>query len=196
MTEMATPGLVSGTVINTSRGTVVFLAICAGLLGFVAGFVFWDSWSHEEGEYVLSFHLSSQSLFTFFTVGLCAVGGVGCFIGLLCRSVFTKQLILGENVLQIIRTSFLGSTVETQIPYTNIAAVTCEKEANGFGQLQVGIDLRSVHAPGTYSSRGDFAKAEKDDRDLYLPGFLVIGPEEIARLLLELCKQNGDSPGD
>src|SRR5207253_3020386 len=69
--ENETPRRVQGVVIDTSRGALFFFALCAGVLGFAAGFVIWDTWSHQEGEYALPFHLAKDSLFTSFVVVLC-----------------------------------------------------------------------------------------------------------------------------
>jgi hypothetical protein len=187
--DKETPEPVQGMAIGTSRGTLLFFALCSGLLGFAAGFVLWDTWSHKEAEYVLPFHLAKDSLHTSFVVVLCLLGGVGCFIAFLCQSLFPRQLVLGEEVLQVTRTRGLGPTVETQVPYANIAAVACEREPYGFRQLRVGIDLLRPDAAGTYPCRRDSGKKDKSGRDLYLPGFLTASPEEVARLLAERCKK-------
>jgi hypothetical protein len=189
MTYEDAPKLVQGIVIDSSRSTQVLLALCLGVFGFASGFVLWDSWSHKDAGFVLPFHLAKDSLFTSFTVALCAVGGVGCFIGLLCRSFFPKRLILGEDVLQVVRPGRAGSIVETQVPYANIAAVACEREEYGFKQMRVGIDLVSRDAVGTYSRGHAFDRQEKDGRDLNLPEFLAASPEDIARLITERCRK-------
>jgi hypothetical protein len=142
----------------------------------------------------LPFRLAKDSLFTSFAVGLCLLGGTGCFIAFLCQALFPKQVILGDEVLQVTRSRGC-STVETQIPYANIAAVACERQNDGSRQLRVGIDLQSPNAAGTYSSVYDFAKKD-DGRDLYLPGSLTASPEEIARLLTERCKKSDAASRD
>jgi hypothetical protein len=190
------PKPVQGIVIDTSRGNLVFVALCLGLLGFASGFVLWDTWSHKDGEFVLPFHLAKDSLFTSFVVVLCLFGGVGCFIGLLWQALSPRQLILGEEVLQVTRQRGANLTVETQLPYANIAAVACERETGGFGQQRVGIDLVSPDAAGTYSRQLDIGKQDKDSRDLYLPGFLTASPQEITRLLTERCNQKDAACGD
>jgi hypothetical protein len=86
--------------------------------------------------------------------------------------------------------------VETQLPYANIAAVACARETQSFGQMRVGIDLVSPDAVGTYSRQFDLGKKDKSSRDLYLPGFLTVSPEEIARLLMERCNKKDDARGD
>jgi hypothetical protein len=190
------PKPVQGIVIETSRGTLVLLALGLGLFGFANGFVLWDSWSHKDAGFVLPFHLAKDSLFTSFVVALCTFGGVACFIALVCRALFPKRLILGDEVLQVTRPSGTGSTVETQLPYANIAAVACERETYGFRQMRIGIDLIRPDAAGTYSRTHDFGTKDKDGRDLYLPEFLAASPEEIARLLTERCnKRSSTSAG-
>jgi hypothetical protein len=183
------PQPVQGIVVETSRGTLVCFALGLGLLGFASGFTLWDSWSHRDAGFVLPFHLAKDSLFTSFVVGLCAFGGVGCFFGLLYQALFPRQLVLGEDVLQVTRQSGSGSTVETQVAYANIAVVACEREPGGLRRQQIGIDLISPDAAGTYSSRHNFGKKVQDVRDLYLPEFLNASPEEIARLLMERCNK-------
>jgi hypothetical protein len=190
------PKPVNGIVIDTSRGTLVFAALCLGLFGFANGFVLWDSWGHKDGEFVLPFHLAKDSLFTSFVVVLCVFGGVGCFIGLLRQALFPKQLILSEKVLQVTQWRGANLTVETQLPYANIASVACERETGGFGQQRVGIDLVNPDAPETYSRRFNLGNKDKDIRDLYLPGFLTVGPDEVARLLIERCKKKDTTSGD
>jgi hypothetical protein len=167
----------------------LFLCVCSGLLGFAAGFTLWDTWGHREGEHILPFHLAKDSLHTSFAVALCVLGGVGCLIVLAYKFLFPHQLILGEDVLQVIRTGLFGQTVETQVPYANIAVVTCERETYGFRQLQVVIDLVNLGAPGTYSCSRDFGQKNKNGRDLYLPSFFQDGPEEITRLIEERCRK-------
>jgi hypothetical protein len=109
------PKPVQGIVVDTSRGTLVFVALCLGLFGFASGFVLWDTWSHKDGEFVLPFHLAKDSLHTNFGAALGLFGGVGCFVALLCQALFPRQLILGEEVLQITRQRGANSTVETQL---------------------------------------------------------------------------------
>jgi hypothetical protein len=99
-------------------------------------------------------------------------------------------VILGDDVLQVVRPRGEGSIVETQVPYANIATVACEREPYGFRQLRVGIDLVSRDSAGTYSRSHEFDSQDRDGRDLYLPEFLAASPEEIARLLTELCRKN------
>jgi hypothetical protein len=187
------PELVQGIVIDTSRSTQVWLAIGLGLFGFASGFVLWDTWSHKDTGFVLPFHLAKDSLFTSFTLALGAFGGVGCFIGLLCRSLFPKQVILGEDVLQVVRPGTSGSIVETQVPYANIATVACEPEPYGLKRMRIGIDLVNPDAAGTYSRRREFDSRCKDVRDLYLPEFLAAGPEELASLLTERCMKKANT---
>jgi len=185
------PEPVQGNVIETSRGTQVLLALGLGLFGFASGFVLWDTWSHKDSGFVLPFHLAKDSLFTTYTLALCTFGGVGCFIGLLCRSLFPKQVILGEDVLRVVRPGSAGSIVVTQVPYANIATVACEREPYGVKRMRIGIDLVSPDAAGTYSRSREFDSQDRDGRDLYLPEFLAASPEEIARLLTERCRKRG-----
>jgi hypothetical protein len=180
-----TPKVVDGTVIRTSRSTLVFLGACSGLVAFTAGFVLWDTWGHTEGKHVLPFQLAKDSLFTSFAFMLCVVGGAGCFIALLYKCLFPHQLILGAEVLQVVRTGLFGATVETQVPYANIAAVIYKAEAFDSGREGIGLDLERLEAAGTYSRKRDFGKKDKNGRDLYLPRFLTATPEEIARLIEE-----------
>jgi hypothetical protein len=196
MLDREPPQPVQGEVFATSRGMLIFLALGSLLLGLASGFVLWDTWSHDDTGYVLPFHLAKDSLFTSFVVGLGAFGGIGCFIAFLCQSFFPKQLIFGEEVLQVVRPKASGSIVETQVPYRNIAAVACEREDDGSRQLRVGIDLLDPAAPGTYSCRDDFGKKAEIGRDLILPGYLTVGPEEIARLLMERCKKKTAAGGE
>lgn len=191
MADMELPFPVQGIVIETARGTAVLVALGFGLLGLASGFVLWDTWSHKEGEYVLPIHLAKDSLLTSFIVGLCLLGGIGCFIAFLCRALFPTKLTLGDEVLQLARQRAAGSTVDIQLPYSNLAAVTCEREPGGFGQLRVGIDFVSPDAPGTYPHPFVLGKKEKGTRDLYLPGLLTESPDEIARLILERCMKRG-----
>jgi hypothetical protein len=172
-------------IIRTSRSQLLFLCVCSGLLGFAAAFILWDTWGHRDGGHILPFQLAKDSLHTSFAVVLCAFGGVGCMIALAYTWLFPQQLILGEEVLQVIRTGLLGPTVETQIPYANIAAVMCERETHGFGTVLVGIDLHGLGVSGTYSSRSDFGQKNRNGRDYYLPRFLTVEPEAIARLIEE-----------
>jgi hypothetical protein len=167
----------------------VLLALGLGLFGFASGFVLWDTWSHKDSGFVLPFHLAKDSLFTSYTLALCTFGGLGCFIGLLCRSIFPKRVILGEDVLQVVRPGSAGSIVETQVPYANIATVACERERNGLERMRIGIDLVNPDAAGTYSRSRDFDIPDRDGRDLYLPEFLAASPQEIARLLTERCSK-------
>ena len=95
----------------------------------------------------------------------------------------------------MIRTGIFGQTVTTQIPYANIAGVTCERETYGFRQLRVGIDFQRPDAPGTYARGHDFRKKEKNTRDLYLPGYFRAGPEEIARQIADRCRRNTPAGG-
>jgi|SRR5712692_4845529 len=132
MVVEGSPNVVEGTIIRTARGTVILCAAGSGLLALAAGFVLWDTWSHKEGEYLLPFHLAKDSLVTSFVVILCLVGGAGCLIAFVYQSLFPHRLIFGEEVLQVIRTGLFGPRVTTQIPYANIAAVTCERETYGF----------------------------------------------------------------
>jgi hypothetical protein len=180
---------VQGRVIETDRGKLLLLSLGSGVFGAANAFVFWDSSSHKDGEYRLPFHLAKDSLFTWFVVGLCAFGGVGCFFLFLCQAFLPRKLILGDDVLQVTRPR--GSTVETQVPYANIAAVAVERETDGSKRLRVGIDLIDALAPGTYSSSRDFGRKAVLGRDLFLPESLTAGPEEIARLLAEKCQKNG-----
>jgi hypothetical protein len=184
------PSVVEGMIIRTARGTVMLCAVGSGLLALAAGFVLWDTWSHKEGEYLLPFHLAKDSLFTSFVVILSLVGGVGCLIAFAYQSLFPNRLILGDQVLQVVRTGIFGQTVTTQIPYANIARVTCEPETTGFQQLRVGIDLQRPDAPGTYVRGRDLHKKEQNTRDFYLPGFFTAGPEEIARQIADRCQKN------
>lgn len=185
------PCIVKGTVVWTDIGMVLAYAIGSGLLALAAGVVLWDTWSHQDGEYLLPFHLAKDSLFTSFVVGMCLVGGSGCAIAFLCQSLFPQRLVLGEEVLQVIR----GQTVLTQVPYSNIARVTCEEEEYGSRQLQVGIDLCQPDAPGMYAPGEDFRKKEENIRDVSLPGQLTTGPEEIARQIVARCKPNAPTEG-
>jgi hypothetical protein len=186
--------VVRGTVIRTSRGTLLFLCACSGLLAFAAGFVLWDSWGRADGKHVLPFQLARDSLHTAFAFGLCVLGGVGGLIILGYRSLFPQQFILGEEVLQVIRTGPFGPTVQMQVPYANIAAVVCEREGHGFERLCVGIDLHRLDAPGTYARRCDLGDKDKTGRNLYLPSFFTAGPEEIARLIEERCRKRNTAP--
>jgi hypothetical protein len=191
-----TPNVVGGTVIRTSHGTLLLLCACSGLLAFAAGFVLWDSWGHGDGEHVLPFQLPKDSLHTSYPFVLGVLGGVGCLIGFAYKCLFPHQLILGEEVLQVTQRGVFGPTVETQVPYANIAAVTCEPVGDGSQRLGVGIDLRCLGAPGTYSCRRDFGERDKNGRDLYLPSLFTAGPEEIARLIEERCrKRNAATSG-
>jgi hypothetical protein len=189
------PPVVEGMVIRTARETVVLCAVGSGLLGLAAGFVLWDTWGHKEGEYVLPFHLAKDSLFTSFVVGLCLFGGVGCSIAFAYQSLFPYLLIFGDEVMQVVRMGIFGRTVTTQIPYANIARVTCAPEEYGFRQLQVGIDLRRPVAPATYARRNDFNKTDENTRDVYLPTFFTAGAEEIARLIAERRKKDIPATG-
>ena len=189
------PNVVEGMVIRTARETVILCAVGSGLLALAAGFVLWDTWGHKEGEYVLPFQLAKDSLFTSFVVGLCLFGGAGCSIAFAYQSLFPHLLIFGDEVMQVIRTGMFGRTVTTQIPYANIARVTCEPEEYGFRQLQVGIDLHRPVAPATYGRRHDFSKTDENIRDVYLPNFFTAGPEEIARLIAGRCKKDVPATG-
>ena len=182
------PNVVEGVVIRTARETVISCAVGSGLLALAAGFVLWDTWGHQDGEHVLPFQLAKDSLFTSFVVGLCLFGGAGCAIAFAYQSLFPHVLIFGDEVMQVIRTGMFGQTVTTQIPYTNIARVTCEPEEHGFKQLQVGIDLRRPVAPAAYARRNDFSKRDENTRDVYLPNFFTASPEEIVRMIAERCK--------
>jgi hypothetical protein len=190
------PNVVEGTIIRTARATVMFCAAGSGLLALASGLVLWDTWSHKEGEFLLPFHLAKDSLFTSFVVILCLIGGVGCLIAFGYQSLFPHQLIFGEEVLQVIRTGILGRRVTTQIPYANIAGVTCEREAHGFRVLRVGIELHRSDAPGTYTRGQDFLNKEKSTRELYLPGFFAAGPEEIARQIADRCQRSTPAQAD
>jgi hypothetical protein len=169
---------------------VILCCVGSGLLAFASGSVLWDTWSHKDGEYLLPFHLAKDSLFTSFTVGLCLLGGAGCFVAFAFQALFTHQLILGQEVLQVTRAGLSGRTVTLQVPYANIAAVACERETYGFKQLRVGLDLRDPLSEGTYVRGYDFHKKEKEARDAYLPGFLAVGPEELAQRIAERCGKN------
>jgi hypothetical protein len=195
VTNKEPPKPVQGVLIDTSRITLVFVALCLGLFGFASGFVLWDTWSHKDGEFVLPFHLAKDSLHTNFGVALGLFGGIGCFIALLCQALFTRQLILGQEVLQVTRQRGGNSTVEMQVPYANIAAVVCERETHGFGQRRVGVDLISPDAAGNYSRGFDLGTKDKGSRDLYLPGFLTASPEKITRLLIERCNNKDAARG-
>lgn len=192
MSEQQPPSPVPGTVIDTARGAVVFYPLCMGVFGLANGFVLWDSWGRKDGEYLLPFHLAKDSLFTWFVVGLGAVGGLAGCVAFLCRALFPERLILGEDVLQVTRPG--AATVESQVPYSNIATVACEPEYEGTRHLQVGIDLIDPDAAGTYSRRRDFHKKVKGMRDLYLPTSLAESPQTIADILAEKCKKKA-SPG-
>jgi hypothetical protein len=188
MSAAESPNVVEGAVIRTALGTVLLCAVGSGLLALASGFVLWDTWTHKDGEYLLPFHLAKDSLFTSFGVILCLIGGAGCLIAFCFQALFPHRLIFGNEVLQVIRTGIFGSTVTAQIPYANIATVTCEREEYGFKQLRVGIDLHRADAPGTYARRQDFRKKDKNSRDLYLPGFFTASPEEIARQIADRCR--------
>jgi len=183
------PSVVKGTVIRTALGRVVVCAVGSGLMAAAAGLVLWDTWGHQEGEYLLPFHLAKDSLFTSFVVGLCLVGGAGCAIAFTIQSLFPHRLVFGDEVLQVIRAGIFGQSVITQVPYSNIASVTCEAEEHGFNQLQVGIDLCRPVAPETYAWGEDLRNKVENTRDLYLPGFFTAGAEEIARQIAERCRQ-------
>ncbi len=185
MASAETPKVVEGTIIRTSRTELLSLCVCSGLLAFAAAFILWDTWSHRDGDSILPFQLAKDSLHTSFAVVLCALGGLGCMIALAYKGLVPQQLILGAEALQVIRTGFHGPMVETQIPYANIAAVTCEKVTHGFGEMLVGIDLYCLGMSGTYSSRSDFGQKNRNGRDCYLPRFLTVGPEELALLIEE-----------
>jgi hypothetical protein len=189
------PNVAEGPIIHTDRSTVVACAIGSGLLALAAGVQLWDTWGHKEGEYLLPFHLAKDSLFTSFVVILCLVGGAGCLIAFTYKSLFPPQLIFGDEVLQVIRTGMLTRSVTAQVPYANIASVMCEREEYGFKQLRVGIDLHSPNAPGTYPSVQELRKKDETIRDLYLPGFLIGGPEEIARQIAARCRKNIPADG-
>jgi hypothetical protein len=188
------PKVVEGTVIRTSRSELLFLGACSGLLAFAAAFLLWDTWGHENGRHILPFQLAKDSLLTSFAVVLCGVGGVGCTIALAYKGLFPHRLVLGKEVLQVVRTGLLGPTVETQVPYANIAVVLCEGDTQGFGEVRIGIDLHCLSAPGTYSSRSDFGRKDRNGRDWYLPRFLRAEPKEIARLIEER-RQGGERVG-
>jgi hypothetical protein len=161
-----TPKAVGGTVIRTSRSSLLFLCACSGLLAFAAGFVLWDTWSHEEGKQLLPFQLAKDSLLTSFAFVLCVFGGAGCLVAFGYKFLFPHQLIFGEEVLRVIRTGLSGTTVETQVPYAAIAAVACEPEGHGSQRVVVGIDLHRVEAPGIYSCRREFGTKDKTGRHL------------------------------
>lgn len=183
------PSVIQGTLIPTACGMLVLCCLGSGLLAFAAGFVLWDTWSHKDGEYLLPFHLAKDSLFTSFPVVLCLLGGAGCFVAFAFQTLFTHQLILGDEALQVTRAGIGGRKVTMHVPYANIAAVTCERETYGFKQLRVGIDLREPGAEGTYARGHDFQKKEKDERDLYLPTFLTERPDQIAERIAERCRR-------
>ncbi|HEY7330431.1 MAG TPA: hypothetical protein VH592_22515 [Gemmataceae bacterium] len=190
MSAAESPNVVEGTVIRTALGTVMLCAAGSGLLALASGFVLWDTWTHKDGEYLLPFHLAKDSLFTSFAVILCLIGGAGGLIAFCFQALFPHRLIFGNEVLQVIRTGIFGPTVTAQIPYANIASVTCEREEYGFKQLRVGIDIQRADAPGTYARRQDFRKKNKNERDLYLPGFLAASAEEIAKQIADRCRRS------
>ena len=124
------PKVVTGTVIRTSRGTLLFLCACSGLLAFAAGFVLWDTWGHGEAEHVLPFQLAKDSLHTSFAFVLCVVGGVGCLIVLAYKCLFPHQLVLGDEVLQLIRT---GSEKAGQVHVSAVLVLLAEGSPTGVG---------------------------------------------------------------
>jgi len=194
LAEQQPPSPVPGTVIDTSRGTLVFYALCLGVFGFLSGFVLWNSWGQKEGEGLLPFQLAKDSLFSWFLVGLGAFGGLAGCVACLCRAVFPERLILGDDVLQVTRPG--AATVDAQVPYSNIATVACEQEYQGTRHLQVGIDLIDPDAAGTYARRRDLRKKVKGMRDLYLPTSLTESPQRIADLLAEKCNKKAGPGGN
>lgn len=194
MADTIPPDPVHGLVIATARSKLVGLALGLGLLGFASAFTLWDSGSHADSDLILPFRLAKDSLFTWFATGMCAFGCVPCCIGLLVRALFPRRLVLGEHVLQV-----LGSrgTVETQVPYSNIATIACEPQPHDLDGPQIGLDLVHPDAPGTYSRVYDLAaRTHPEIRDLYLPESLELGAAEIVRLLLELRVKKQAANGD
>ncbi len=195
MSAAESPSVVEGPVIRTALGTVLLCAAGSALMALAAGFVLWDTWGHKEGEHLLPFHLAKDSLFTSFVVLLCLIGGTGCLIAFAHQALFPHQLIFGNEVLQVIRTGLFGQRVTAQIPYANIASVSCEREEYGFRQLRVGIDVHQPDAPGTFARGQAFLKKESNARDLYLPSFFTASPEEIARQIVGRCQNNTSMTG-
>jgi hypothetical protein len=74
-----------------------------------------------------------------------------------------------------------------QVPYANIAQVICEREAYGFKQLRVGVDLHRPTDPSTFARGQKLSRKDPDSRDLHLPTFFTAGPEEIAREIARRC---------
>ena len=183
MADTIPPDPVDGLTIATARGKLVGLALGLGSLGFACAFVLWDSGAHADANLVLPFRLAKDSLFTWFATGMCAFGGVLCGLGLLTRALLPRRLVLGEAVLQVLGP---GGTVETQVPYSNIATVACESQPGGFDGPQIGLDLARPDAPGTYSRVYNLlAGRHPGVRDVYLPESLELGAAEIVRLLEE-----------
>lgn len=194
MADTIPPEPVHGLIIATARVKLVGLALGLGLLGFASVFVLWDSGVHADADLILPFRLAKDSLFTWFVTGMCAFGGVLCCMGLLTRALFPRRLVLGEDVLQVLGPR---GTVETQVPYSNIATVVCESQPHGLGGPQIGLDLVRPDAPGTYSRVHDLmAGRHPEIRDIYLPESLELGAAEIVRLLAERRLRGQASSGD
>jgi len=179
------PLVLKGTVIRTSRGMLLGLSAGSAFLAFVSGFLLWDTWSHGPDEHVLPFQLGKHSLHTSFGAVLGVLGGTGCMLAFGWDLLFPRHLVLGEEALQVIWPGWFDPTVQMQIPYSNIASVTCQREEHGFQQLRVRIHLQRPTAPGMYLRRRDYGAGKDSVRDLELPGSFTLGPQEIARLIEE-----------
>jgi hypothetical protein len=194
VTETLPPEPVPGVVIATARGKLVGLALGLGLLGFASAFVLWDSGSHADADLIMPFRLAKDSLFTWFVTGMCAFGGILSCIGLLARALFPRRLVLGEHVLQVLGPK---GTVETQVPYENIATIVCEPQPHDIGGPQIGLDLVRPDAPGTYSRVYRLAaRTDPETRDIYLPESLELGAAEIVRLVTERRVKKHAANGD
>lgn len=151
----------------------------------ICGVLLWDRWFNDNG--LLPFQL------TWWGSLLAGVGFVIGAFGLIAfpfELLYPRRLILGDDVVQIAR----GQSVEVQLPYSNIAAVTYEKPSAD-GEWQVGIDLGELSDADTYSKHGEFGKKAKTGRDYILHGGFTVGLEEIARRIEKRCrKQRGAAP--
>lgn len=179
------PEIAQGTVIRASYGTLVCLCAGCAVLVVVCALLLWDTWGHEHGEHILPFALGKQSLHSSFGAVLGVFGGSVCAIMFASMCLFPHRLILGDEVLQVVRPRWLGSTVELQVPYANIESVTCERVEHGLGQLRLGIDLHDRDATGTYSRKRHFGDRNKDGHDFYVDGIFTLGMPEVAGLIEE-----------